>query len=158
MSILWKSLVYDYRVVENAIFWCLLFHFSKFQVTIVKNLMKKKQTFLQWILKVLMKLTNNFDKQDFSQWNDGFYKIFEISMEMYFVSLFLHYANTINKPYLQAVFAAILFFFQFLVYVYFSEPFVKNFMKKLAFFNKNFQNSFQDVEYYRILECQNLWH
>ena len=29
--------------------------------------MKKKQTFLQWILKVLMKLTNNFDKQDFSQ-------------------------------------------------------------------------------------------
>ena len=79
-------------------------------------------------------------------------------MEMYFVSIFLHYASTINKPYLQAVFAARLFFFQFLIYVYFSEPFVKNFMKKLAFFNKNFQNSFQDVEYYRILECQNLWY
>ena len=29
-------------------------------------------------------------------------------------------------------------------------------MKKLLFFNTNFQNSFQDVVYNRILECQTL--
>ena len=34
---------------------------------------------------------------------------------------------------------------QFLIYVYFNDAFVKNFMKKLSFFNANFQNSFQDV-------------
>ena len=37
-----------------------------------------------------------------------------------------------------------------LIYVYFNEAFVKNFMKKLSSFNTNFQNSFQDAVYYRL--------
>ena len=68
------------------------------------------------------------------------------------------------KPNKQAVFKlrtvehAILFFFGILVsfLVFFKEAFVKNFLKKLSFFKTNFQNSFQDVVYYRILECQTL--
>ena len=35
--------------------------------------------------------------------------------------------------------------FLFLIYVYFKEAFVKHIIQKQAFFNKNFQNSFQDV-------------
>ena len=48
-------------------------------------------------------------------------------------------------------------FFWFLIYVYFNEAF-KSFMKNLSFFNTNFQNSFQDVLYYRILGCQTFWY
>ena len=36
-------------------------------------------------------------------------------------------------------------FFQFLIYVYLNGVFVQYSMKKLSFFNANFQNSFQDV-------------
>ena len=46
-------------------------------------------------------------------------------------------------------------FFLFLIYAYFNKAFVKNFLKKLSFFNTNFQNSFQDIVCYRILRCQN---
>ena len=88
---------------------------------------------------------------------------FEISTEMHFVSSYflnernittsllmihlkytvVHYANlnssTINEPYLRSVECAIMFFFdfRFLVYVYFNEAFLKNFMKKLSLFNTN---------------------
>ena len=55
--------------------------------------------------------------------------------------------NSINKPYLRAVEYATSFFFDF-DFVYFNETFVKYFMKKLSFFNTNFQNSFQDGVYY----------
>ena len=78
----------------------------------------------------------------------------------------VHYANlnssSINKLYLRAVeytfsvFCFFCFFFRFLIYVYINEVFVKNFMKKLSFFNAKIQNSFQDVVYYRILGCQTL--
>ena len=68
----------------------------------------------------------------------------------------VHYANlnssSLNKYYLQAVEYTISFFFPFHIYVCFNDAFIKNFMKKLSFFNANFQNSFQDVVYYRILE------
>ena len=51
----------------------------------------------------------------------------------------LHYANlnsdSINKPSLWTAEYAISFFFIFRIYVYFNEAFVKNFMKKLSFFN-----------------------
>ena len=75
---------------------------------------------------------------------------------------FVHSANlnssTINKPYLRAVEYAISFgvFFGFLIYVYLKEAFIKNVMKKPSFFKTNFQNSFQDVVYYKILRCQTL--
>ena len=69
----------------------------------------------------------------------------------------LHYANLksscrnnplnmLYKP-LNMLFALL----RFLIYVCFSEAFVKSLMGKLSFFNTNFQNSFQDIVYYRIL-------
>ena len=77
----------------------------------------------------------------------------------------VHYAHlnssSINKPYLRAVEYTISFF-RFLIYRYFNNTFVKNFMKKLSLFNINFQNPFQDVicilcnVYNRILICQTL--
>ena len=41
-------------------------------------------------------------------------------------------------------------FFRFLIYVRFNDAFVKNFMKKVSFFNTNFQNSFKDVACYKL--------
>ena len=71
----------------------------------------------------------------------------------------VHYANLdssfINKPSLWAVEYAISFF-AISYLCLFNEAFVKNFMKKLSFFHTNFQNSFQDVVYYRMLGCQTL--
>ena len=49
-------------------------------------------------------------------------------------------------------------FFRFLIYVYVNKDFVKSFTKKLSSFNTNFQNSFPDVVYYRIIGCQALWY
>ena len=67
----------------------------------------------------------------------------------------VHYANlnssSINKPFLNYEPLNMLFrFFRFLIYVDFNEAFVKKFMK-LLFFKTNFQTSFQDIVYYRIL-------
>ena len=49
-------------------------------------------------------------------------------------------------------------FFRYLIYSVFHKYFVKKFMKKLSFFNSNFRNPFQDVIYYRKLECLTLWY
>ena len=73
----------------------------------------------------------------------------------------MYYANlnssSISKLFLNYELLNMLFsFFQFLIYVYFNESFVKNFMEILSFFCRNFQNSFQDVVYYRVLGCQTL--
>ena len=70
-----------------------------------------------------------------------------------------HYANlnlsSIKKLYLNYGPLNMLFrFFPCHIYVYFNEAFLKNFLKKLSFFNANFDNSFQDKVYYRILECR----
>ena len=43
---LWKSLVYDKWGVKNAIFIFCIFHFSKFQMATVKNLMEKSSFFI----------------------------------------------------------------------------------------------------------------
>ena len=57
-----------------------------------------------------------------------------------------------NKPFLNyGLFNMLFRFFRFHIYVYFNETFVKNFMTGLSLFNTNFQNSCQDVAYYRIL-------
>ena len=48
------------------------------------------------------------------------------------------------------------FFFYFLFM--FNKACVRKFMKKVSLFNKSFQNSFQDVENYGLLECQTLQH
>ena len=48
--------------------------------------------------------------------------------------------------------------FRYRIYNVSHEAFVKKSMKKLSFFNSNFNNSFQDVLYYRKLECLTLWY
>ena len=75
----------------------------------------------------------------------------------------VHYANlnssSKNKAFLNYGSLNMLFrFFQFLLYVYFNETFVKKLMKQLSSFNTNFQNSFEDVVYCRILRYQTLWY
>ena len=68
----------------------------------------------------------------------------------HFKCTFVHYANfnttSLNKHCLRAVESAISFF-QFSIYVYFNDAFVKTSktfktMNKLSFFNASFQNSF----------------
>ena len=158
------------------------FHFPKFEMTTVKNLMKN-QPFIKWISRVLMKfcyvIKNIFDLHTFDNERTDHLKFFEISTEMHFVSLFflhegnvtislliihvkctvVHYvklnSSSLNKHYSRAVEYAISFF-RFLIYVYFNDASIKNFMEKLLFFNANFQKSFQDVVYYRILGFQTL--
>ena len=97
---------------------------------------------------------NVFDLFTFGNETTALLKIFEISTEMHSVSLFslnernvttsllmvllkftiVHYANLnsgpVNKHYLRVVYA-LFAFFRFLVYVYFNDVFVKDFMKKL---------------------------
>ena len=116
-------------------------------------------------------VTNIFDLHTFENEMTVFLEFFKISTEIDFVSMYFlnernittsllmmhlkrtvaHYAylnpSFINKPYLRAFEYAISCFFLFLIYDYFNEAFVKNFMKKLSFFNTNFKNSFQDVVY-----------
>ena len=116
-------------------------------------------------------VTNIFDLHTFENEMTVLLKFFKISTEIDFVSMYFlnernittsllmmhlkrtvaHYAylnpSFINKPYLRAFEYAISCFFLFLIYDYFNEAFVKNFMKKLSFFNTNFKNSFQDVVY-----------
>ena len=109
-------------------------------------------------------------------------KFFKISTEMHFVLLFflnernittsllmihlkcavVHYvslnSSSINKPYLRAAKCAIsfvCFFFRFFN-VYLTILLSKTLWKK--FFNTNFQNSFQDVVYYKKLGCETLWY
>ena len=126
-------------------------------------------------------VTNIFDLDIFDNETASLLKFLEICTEMHFVSLFflkerniatsllmiclkctaVHYANLnssfINKPFLNYELQNMLFpFFRFLIDIYFNEAFVKNLMRKLSFLNTNFHNSFQDVVYYRILECQTL--
>ena len=102
-------------------------------------------------------LTNIFDLHAFDNETAAFLIFFEICTDMHIVSLFflnkrnittsflmmhlkctvVNYANlnssSINKPFLNMLFnrpSNMLFrFFQFLIYVYFNEAFVKKFMK-----------------------------
>ena len=59
-------------------------------MTIVKNLLKN-QPFLKWILRVLMKfyyVKNIFDLHTFDNEKTDLLRLFEISTERHFVSLF----------------------------------------------------------------------
>ena len=104
--------------------------------------------------KVLYYVTNISDLQSFGNERTA---LFEICTEMYFVSLFflnernittsllmmhlkctvVYYANlnlsTLNKPFLNYGPSNVLFcYFRFLIYGYFNEAFVENFMEKLS--------------------------
>ena len=134
-----------------------LFIFPNFK-WLLSRILWKNHPFLQWISRVLMKfyVLNIFDLHTLDKETPALLRIFEISTEMYFVSLFflnernittsllmIHlkyvvvpYANlnssSINKPCLRAVEYAISFFW-ILIYVYFKEAFIKSFMKKVSF-------------------------
>ena len=128
-------------------------------------------------------VTNIFDLHIFENETATLLNFFEICTDMHFVSLFflnernittsllmihlkctvVHYANlnssSKNKAFLNYGSLNMLFrFFRFLIYVYFNETFVKKLMKQLSSFNTNFQNSFEDVVYCRILRYQTLWY
>ena len=72
------------------------FHFPKFEMIIVKNLMKN-HPLLKWISRVLIKVyyvQNVFDLHTFDNETTHLLKSFEISTEMHFISLFsLHEGN-----------------------------------------------------------------
>ena len=74
----------------------------------------------------------------------------------------MHYSNlnssSINKPFLNygPLNMLFLFFFFRFIYVYFNEAFVKKNYEITIILNVNFQNSFQDAVYYKILGCQTL--
>ena len=113
------------------------FHFSIFQMTIVKNVMEKPFFFIIDIVdfyEILLR-RKYFRSTYFWQWDKVLLKFFEISMEMHFVSLFplnegdittsflmihlkctvVHYNNlnpsSINNPLLRDVEYVTLFFF-----------------------------------------------
>ena len=159
-----------------------LFRFSKFQMTIVRNLMEKPSFFImdsEGFYEALLR-HKYFWSTNFWQWNDDPFKIFS-NLHGNAISFFIfskwkkycsltfddmlsvvNYGN-LNSSSMQAVFklGAVEYAFSFISISYlwlFYRAFVKNFMKKTIIFKTNFQNSFQDdVVYYRILRCQNLW-
>ena len=147
------------------------FPFSKFQMTIVKNLIMDflwSSTTSQIFL-IYPFLTMKGRKCIWTEMQFAF--LFFLNKSNITTSLLMihlkctvaHYVNLnsrfISKPFLNQGPLNILFrFFRFLTYVYFNGVFVKSFTKKILFFNTNFQNIFQDVVYYRILGCQTLWY
>ena len=137
----------------------MLFPFSKFQMTMVKIILESSY-------EVLLR-NKYFWSAHFWQWKgDPFNFIWNLHGSLFCFFIFSKWKKYYNFPFelhkqvifkLRAVENAILFF-GYLLYVYFHEAFVKNFMEKLSFFNANFKNLFQDVAYYKILGCQTLWY
>ena len=87
---LWKSLVFTLYGLSKMLFlnFC-LFHFSKFQMTIIKNLMEKPSFFIMdfegsyEVLKYLWSSVHTFNNE-----TTALLKFFGIFTEMHFVSLF----------------------------------------------------------------------
>ena len=152
-----------------------LFHFPKFQITIVKNFMEKPSFFImdfESSNEVLLR-HNYFDVQIFDNETTALLNIFEICTEMCFVSIFfLNERNitislliiatfkeycfawyvklssrSIIKSFLNYMPPNMLFrFFRFLIYVYFNEAFVKNLSKNYFLIQiSKIQISFQDI-------------
>ena len=128
-----------------------LFYFSKLKMTIVKRLMEKPSFSIidfEGSYEVLLG-HRYFWSTHFWHWKDGhfygtaFYFFLNeknIATSLLVIRLkctVVYYANlnssSINKPYLQAVEYTISFLFLFLIYVYFNEAFVKNFLKNYYF-------------------------
>ena len=102
---------------------------------------------------------NAFSLFIFSKWKKYHNLTFEDTFKMSFVNYSNLNSSSIKKPFLNHGPLNVIFCFsRLLIYVCFIETFVKDFMKKLSFFNINFQNLFQDVVYYRMLRCLTLWY
>ena len=109
----------------------------------------------------------------FWQWNDSPFKIFWNFYGNAFVSLFflngrnilstllmihlkctvVYYSNLIWNSINKWAVEYAISIFRFLIYVFFKRGFCQNLYEKSIIINKNFQNSFQDLVYYRILGC-----
>ena len=131
---------------SNMLFFnCCLFPFSKFQITIVKNLVKDFEG-----SQVVLLRHNFFYLRIFDNEAAIILKFFEVCMEMHFVSLFflkerniatsllmihlkcsiVHYANQAPQTSRSYWPLNMLFhFFRFLIYVYFNEAFVEKIFK-----------------------------
>ena len=132
-------------------FW--LFNSSNFQTDLVKNFMEKlpgvKIDFE--IIDNVLPLHQYLWSEISGQWNNGPLNFFEICTEKRFF-----HRDAVFK--LGAVLNMLFHFFFYLIYSVFHETIVKTFIKILSFFSLNFKNSFQDVVYYRKLECLPLWY
>ena len=128
-----------------------------FQTTIVKHLVMDFEGSYEFLL-----CHKYFWSTHFWQWNAGPFKTFwnlhenafcffifskwNITTSLLMIHLkctVVHYANLKFKHRKQAIFKLraieyAISFFQFLIYVYFNEAFLKNFMEKLSFFNTKF--------------------
>ena len=162
----------------------LIFAFSRFSN--FKWLLPKILQWISRVLRKFYYITNNFDLHIFDEDGGGPFKflwnLHKNALSLFFLNeinittslsmmhlkctvVYYSYLNSssMNKLFLNYGPLNMSFrFFRFLVFVYFNEAFVKKKKKKkkkkLSFLNANFQNSFQDVVYYRILGCQTLWY
>ena len=131
-----------------------VFNFFKFQMTIVKNLMGKWSFFIMDVEgSCEVTLCHKYFWPTYFWYFHGNAFCFFIFLNernittshlmIHLKCTVVHHANlnssSKNKPHLRATEHS---FIQFLIYVYINEAFTKNFMKKLSFFNTNFQNSF----------------
>ena len=130
--------------MENVFFKFCLFHFFKFQMAIVENLMKKPSIFVMDFdgSHEVLHVTNifylhTFDNETTAVLRNAFCLFILSKWKKYYNLIFdctvVHYANlnssSINEPYLRAVEYTILLLLKFLIYVYFNEAFVKTFRK-----------------------------
>ena len=98
-------------------------------------------------------ITNVLDQHIFDNETTALLKFFGIYTEMYFVSFFfVNEKKYCNLPFDDK------FKMYYCTLCFLNEAYVKNFMKKQSIFNTNFNNSFEDVVYYKKLGYQNLWH
>ena len=146
---LWKRLVYDWRTVENAIFYFLSFPFTQ----ISKDYCQKSYNGF-WSFLVISTTSQIFLICIFLKMKRRHFYFFSICTDMHFGSLLflnernmttsllmihlkyavVYYTNlngsSKNKPFLNyGSLKKLLRFFRFLIYVYFNKAFVKLFMK-----------------------------
>ena len=94
-----------------------------------------------------------FRSTHFRQWNDCPFKIFRnIYRNVFCFFFFVNEKKYCNLPFYDK------FKMHYCTLCFLNEAYVKNFMKKQSIFNTNFNNSFEDVVYYKKLGYQNLWH
>ena len=119
---------------------------------------------------------NIFDLQFSDSETTTLSKSLEICMKMHFVSLFflnernilmiqlkctvVHYVNLRSSSIIFKLRAVeyVSPFFSICYLSLFQRGSCEKLLKKIFIFNTHFQNSSQDVGYYRILGCQTLWY
>ena len=94
----------------------------------------------------------------FSRWK----KHYNLFLMTHLKCAVVHYSNinssSISKPFLNYGPLNMLFIYLFIFDFLFTFVLTRLLSKKLWFFNAIFQNSFQDIVYYKISGCQTLWY